>query len=63
MQLVLRAKWMNQPDGMPVTVYKTKKGKVIYLTGNKIAELLRKAVKELGPTLLRTNLSGTPLIP
>jgi hypothetical protein len=34
---------------MPVAVYKTKKGKVIYLTGNKIAELLRKAVKEVRP--------------
>jgi hypothetical protein len=34
---------------MPVTVYKTKKGKVIYLTGNKIAELLWKAIKEVQP--------------
>ncbi len=34
---------------MPVAVYKTKKGKVIYLTGNKIAELLRKAVKKVRP--------------
>jgi hypothetical protein len=49
MQLVLRAKWLNQPDDMPVAVYKTKKGKVIYLTGNKIAELLRKAVNEVRP--------------
>ncbi len=49
MQLVLRAKWLNQPDVMPVVVYKTKKGKVIYLIGNKIAELLRKAVKEVRP--------------
>jgi hypothetical protein len=49
MQLVLRARWLNQPDDMPVAVYKTKKGKVIYLTGNKITELLRKAVKEVRP--------------
>ncbi len=49
MQLVLQAKWLNQPNDMPVVVYKTKKGKVIYLTGNKIAKLLRKAVKEVGP--------------
>ena len=49
MQLVLRAKRLNQPDDMPVVVYKTKKGKVIYLTGNKIAELLRKAIKEVQP--------------
>jgi hypothetical protein len=49
MQLVLRAKWLNQPDDMPVVVYKRKKGKVIYLTGNKIAELLRKTIKEVRP--------------
>jgi hypothetical protein len=49
MQLVLRAKWLNQPEYMPIAVYKTKKGKVIYLTGNKIAKLLRKAVKEVRP--------------
>jgi hypothetical protein len=49
MQMVLWAKWLNQPDDMPVAVYKTKKGKVIYLTGNKIAELLWKAIKEVQP--------------
>jgi hypothetical protein len=49
MRLVLRAKRLNQPDDMPVAVCKIKKGKVIYLTGNKIAELLRKAVKEVRP--------------
>ncbi len=48
-RLVLRAKRLNQPDDMPVSVYKTKKGKVIYLTGNKIAELLWKVVKEVRP--------------
>jgi hypothetical protein len=49
MQLVLQARQLNQPDDMPVVVYKTKKGKVIYLTGDKIAELLRKAVKKIRP--------------
>jgi hypothetical protein len=49
MQLVLRAKRLNQLDDMPIAVYKTKKGKVIYLTGNKIAELLRKTIKEVRP--------------
>jgi hypothetical protein len=49
MQLVLQARRLNQPDDMPVMVYKTKKGKVIYLTGNKIAKLLRKAVKKVRP--------------
>jgi hypothetical protein len=49
MQLVLRAGWLNQPDDMPIALYKTKKGKIIYLTGNKIAKLLRKTVKKVGP--------------
>jgi hypothetical protein len=49
MRLVLWVKRLNQPDDMSVAVYKTKTGKVIYLTGNKIAELLWKAVKEVRP--------------
>jgi hypothetical protein len=49
MQLVLRARQLNQRDGIPVVVDKTKKGKVIYVTGNKIAELLRKAIKKVRP--------------
>ncbi len=48
-QLVLQARWLNQPDDMPVAVYKTKKGKVIYLTGNKISKLFRKAIKKVHP--------------
>jgi hypothetical protein len=40
MWLVLQARWLNQLDEMSIAVYKTKKGKVIYLTGNKIVELL-----------------------
>ncbi len=47
MQLVLWAKRLNQPDDMPVVVFKTKKGKVIYFTGSKITELLQMAVKEV----------------
>ncbi len=34
---------------MPLGVYRTKKGKSIYLTGIKIVELLRKAVKSVRP--------------
>ncbi len=49
MRLVLWAKRLNQLDDMPIAVYKTKKGKVIYLTGNKIAKLLLKAIKEVWP--------------
>jgi hypothetical protein len=49
MQLVLRAKQLNQPDDMPIVLFKTKKGNKIYLTGNKIAKLLRKAIKKVCP--------------
>jgi hypothetical protein len=49
MRLVLQARQLNQPDDMLFAVYKMKKGKIIYLTGNKIAKLLRKAVKKVRP--------------
>jgi hypothetical protein len=49
MCLVLCARQLDQPDNMPLGVYRTKQGKSIYLTGNKIAELLRKAVKSVRP--------------
>jgi hypothetical protein len=34
---------------MPIVLYKTKKGKVIYLTGNKFAKLFWKAVRKKRP--------------
>jgi hypothetical protein len=34
---------------MPIMLYKMKKGKAIYLTGNKIAKLLRKVIKKVCP--------------
>ncbi len=37
MRLVLRARRLNQPDDMPLGVYRTKKGKSIYLTSCKIS--------------------------
>ncbi len=49
MQLVLQTRQLNQPDDLPVAVFKTKKGKIIYLTGTKIAELLWKAIKKVRP--------------
>jgi hypothetical protein len=49
MGLVLSARWLNQPDDMTIVLYKTKKGKVIYLAGTKIAEILWKAFKKLCP--------------
>ncbi len=45
MQMVLKACRLNQPDNMPVTIYKTKKSKTFYRTSNKIAKLLSKAVQ------------------
>ncbi len=51
MHLVLHARQLNQPDDMPLGVYKTKKGKSIYLTGNKIDELLRKPYFSVRPLL------------
>ena len=49
MCLVLHAGRLNQPVDMPFGVYKTKKGKSIYFTGNKIAESLRKFIKSVRP--------------
>jgi hypothetical protein len=34
MHLVLRARCLNQPNDMPLGIYRTKKGKSIYLMGN-----------------------------
>jgi hypothetical protein len=45
---------------MPLGVYKTKKGKPIYLTGNKIAELLWKAVKSVWPDTASEELKQYP---
>jgi hypothetical protein len=48
-RLLLHARQLNQLVDMPIALYKTKKGKAIYLTGNKIAKLLRKAVQKVHP--------------
>jgi hypothetical protein len=44
MRMVLRACRLHQPDNVPIAIYKTKKGNIFYLTGNKIDKILRKAV-------------------
>jgi hypothetical protein len=54
--MVLQACRLNQPNDMPVAMYKTKKDKIFYLTGNTIAELLRKAVKAVCPDTATVNL-------
>jgi hypothetical protein len=56
MQMVLQACQLHQPDNMPIAIYNTKKGKMFYLTGNKIAGLLRKAVWMVHPNTNLDNL-------
>ena len=64
MRLVLCAGHLNQPVGVPLGVYKTKKGKSIYLTGSKIAEFLfGKPSNQCGQTQLQRNSSNILLIP
>jgi hypothetical protein len=45
---------------MPIALYKTKKDKVIYLTGNKIAKLLRKAIQKVRPDTTLDKLKRYP---
>jgi hypothetical protein len=47
--LVLRAKRLGQPSDMPLAMYRNNRCKNIYLTGAKVAELLRRSVKSLRP--------------
>ena len=49
LRITMRAQRLGQPRDLPVGVYKSKRGKILYLTGNKIAELLRAAVREIRP--------------
>ena len=48
-RMVIRARCLIQPDNMPLAIYKTRKGESLYLTGGKIAELLRGSVKRIRP--------------
>ena len=50
-RMVIRARRLLQPDDMPLAIYRTKKGDNLYLTGAKIAELLRGAVKRIHPDI------------
>jgi hypothetical protein len=49
--MVIRARLLSQPDDMPLAMYRTRKGECLYLTGGKIAELLRCAVKRIRPDI------------
>jgi hypothetical protein len=50
LQMVMRASRLVQPDNMPVACYRTKKAPLLYITGSRIATLLRKAVKKVRPS-------------
>ena len=49
-RMVMRARRLGQPDDMPLACYRTKKAPLLYLTGNRIATLLREAVKKVRPS-------------
>ncbi len=55
-RMVLQACRLHQPDNMPVAIYKTKKGETFYLTSNKIAKFLRKAIWMVCPDTNLNNL-------
>jgi hypothetical protein len=57
LQIVLRAHRLNQPDDLPLVVYANNRGRKVYLTGAKIAEVLRKIVKVVYPTISLFDLS------
>ena len=57
LQIVLRAHRLNQPDDLPVVCYTNNRGRKVYLTGAKIAEVLRKIVKVVYPTISLFDLS------
>ncbi len=50
LRMVMRASQLGQPDNMLVACYRTKKAPLLYITGSRIATLLRKAVKKVRPS-------------
>jgi hypothetical protein len=48
--MVMGASRLGQPDNMQVACYRTKKAPLLYITGSRIATLLRKAVKKIQPS-------------
>ncbi len=51
LRMVMRARRLAQPDDMPVACYRTKKAPLLFITGSRIATLLRKAVKKVQPSI------------
>jgi hypothetical protein len=56
LRIVLRAQRLGQPSNLPVAMYKLKQGKTLYLTDNKIAELLRAVVRAIRPDTTKEEL-------
>ena len=54
--MVLRARRLGQPDNMPVACYYYK-GTLVYLTGKRIANLFREAVKAIHPQTSKAELN------
>ncbi len=54
--MVMRASRLGQPDDMLVACYRAKKAPLLYITGSRIATLLRKAVKKVQPSTSTDNL-------
>ena len=54
--MVMRATHLGQPDDMPAAYYRTKKAPLLYITGSRIATLIREAVKKLRPSTLSDDL-------
>jgi hypothetical protein len=50
LQMVMRTSRLGQPDDMPVACNRSKKAPLLYITGSRIATLLRKAVKKVQPS-------------
>jgi hypothetical protein len=49
-RMVTRARRLSQPDDMPLACYRTRKAPLLYLTGTRIATLLREAVRKVRPS-------------
>ncbi len=47
LHIVLHSQRLGQPSNLPIAMYKLKQGKALYLTGNKIAELLHAAIRAI----------------
>jgi len=55
MRMICRARRLDQPDNLPVAVYK-QKNSLAYITGSRVTTLLRKAVKKVYPDISKEDL-------